>query len=175
MALLTAPARAGNRRLPRPLQEAELQRLRSLDRTGLMGSGDEERFDRLTRRARALFGVSAASISLVAEDRQYLKSVMGSLTRVIPRDASFCSVAIEGETDLIVTDTLEHPGFRSNAFVVQAPFIRFYAGVPLRGPGGWFIGSMCILDTAPRTLSTLDLRLLRNLAVEAELEINAAS
>jgi GAF domain-containing protein len=155
-------------------QERERLRLRSLERSGLLDTGDEERFDRLTRQARALFGVSAASISLVGEHQQYLKSRMGALEQVIPRDAAFCSVTIEGESELIVPDTLAHPRFRSNTYVVRQPLIRFYAGMPLRGPGGWFIGSLCILDTQPRTLSITEVRLLRRLAAEAELEINAA-
>ncbi len=152
----------------------ERQRLRSLDRSGLLDSGDEERFDRLTRQACARFGVTTAIISLVAADRQYLKSFVGNFPRSIPRDAAFCNVTIQGEDPLVVPDLLEDPRFKGSALVVQAPFIRFYAGVPLRGPGGWFVGSMCILDTRPRSLDEQELAQLRRLASEAELEVNGA-
>ncbi|MDQ0733865.1 GAF domain-containing protein [Arthrobacter agilis] len=153
-------------------RQAERQRLRSLDRSGLLDSGDEERFDRLTRRAVTRFGVTTAIISLIAEDRLYLKSFVGNLPRTIDRDAAFCNVTIQGEDPLVVPDLLAHPLFHDNPLVTQAPFIRFYAGVPLRGPGGWFVGSMCILDTRPRELGGQGIAQLRRLADEAELEVN---
>ncbi|WP_104180229.1 GAF domain-containing protein [Arthrobacter sp. B0490] len=156
-----------------PAREAERQRLRSLDRLGLLDSGDEERFDRLTRRAQAHFGVTTAVISLVGADRQYLKSFVGSFPRNVQRDAAFCNVTLQGEDPLVVSDLRADERFQHNPLVVGAPFIRFYAGVPLRGPGGWFVGSLCILDTRPRDLDGHGLLQLHRLADEAELEVNA--
>ncbi|MHA7239495.1 GAF domain-containing protein [Arthrobacter sp. TMS1-12-1] len=156
-------------------REAERQRLRSLHRSNLLDSGDEERFDRLTRHAQGLFGVATAVISLIAEDRQYLKSSVGSFPRTLPRSAAFCNVTIEGEELLVVPDLLEDGRFRNSPLVVGPPFIRFYAGVPLRGPGGWFVGSLCILDTEPRHLDRRGLLQLRRLADQAELEVNGAT
>ncbi|MHA7209741.1 GAF domain-containing protein [Arthrobacter sp. MDT1-65] len=153
-------------------REAERQRLRSLDRLGLLDSGDEERFDRLTRRAQAHFGVTTAVISLIGADRQYLKSFVGSFPRTIQRDTAFCNVTLQGEDPLVVSDLRADERFQRNPLVVGAPFIRFYAGVPLRGPGGWFVGSLCILDTRPRDLDGPGLLQLRRLADEAELEVN---
>ena len=59
----------------------ERARLEDLSRTGLLDTPPEERFDRITRLAQQLFGVSAASVSLIAENRQYLKSFVGTLAR----------------------------------------------------------------------------------------------
>lgn len=160
-------------RVPAAPLEIERQRLRSLERSGLLDTGDEERFDRLTRRAQVLFGVTTAVISLIARDRQYLKSVVGPFPRNIRREEAFCNITIQGEEPLVVQDVREDQRFQESPLVKGAPFIRFYAGVPLRGPGGWFIGSMCILDTEPRNLSSTDQVHLRRLADEAELEVNA--
>lgn len=164
------PALAGSLTAAR---EVERQRLRSLKRSGLLDSGDEERFDRLTRQACAQFSVSTAMISLVDGDRQYLKSFVGSFPRNYRRDASFCNVTIQGEGSVVVPDLSADDRFRDNPLVVGPPFIRFYAGVPLRGPGGWFVGSMCILDTVSRQLDRQELMQLRRLADEAEFQINA--
>lgn len=161
------------RRVPAAPLEIERQRLRSLERSGLLDTGDEERFDRLTRRAQVLFGVTTAFISLIAGDRQYLKSVVGPFPRGIRREEAFCTITIQDEEPLLVPDLRADQHFQKSPLVVGAPFIRFYAGVPLRGPGGWFIGSMCILDTEPRDLSSTDRTRLRRLADEAELEFNA--
>lgn len=154
--------------------EAERQRLRSLERSGLLTSGDEERFDRIVLRAQRDLGVKAASIALIDADRQYLKSFVGPLARSVERRLAFCSTTIQGEDLLIVPDTLEDPRFSTNTLVLGAPFIRFYAGCPLRGPGGWMIGTLCVIDQAPRAFTAGDERMLRALAVEAELELNTA-
>ncbi|MBG6226699.1 GAF domain-containing protein [Arthrobacter sp. CAN_A2] len=151
---------------------AEQQRSRAVQRLGLIGSGDEERFDRLTRTAKAHFGVSSATIFLIADDQQYLKSFVGPLHRYLERNIAFCNVTIQQDEPLIIPDTLSDPRFKTNPSVVAAPFIRFYAGIPLRGPGGWFVGSFCILDQDARDFSRNDLQKLHALANEAEVELN---
>ena len=154
-------------------REAERYRLRSLERCGLLDSGDEERFDHLTRRAQAQFGVMASAISLITEDRLYLKSLAGVLPGSIPRDASICTVTIRDEEPLVVPDLSKDELFAQNSYVVGVPFLRFYAGVPLRGPGGWFVGTFCLLGTEPRELDPRERLGLDRLAEDAELEINA--
>ncbi|TYC98869.1 GAF domain-containing protein [Arthrobacter echini] len=150
----------------------ERQRLRAVDRTRLLDSGDEERFDRLTRLAQQSFGVLSAVISLIGDDRQFLKSFVGPLPRNVAREFSVCDTTLQAEGGLVVPDLGSDARFRDNPFVVGPPFVRFYAGLPLRGPGGWFVGSMCILDTEPRILGLEDRTLLQCLAQEAELELN---
>ena len=153
-------------------REAERYRLRSLERCGLLDSGDEERFDRLTRRAQAQFGVMGSTISLLAEDRLYLKSSPVHFPRNLRRDASICSVTLRGEGPLVVPDLLADTRFAQNPMVVGEPFIRFYAGMPLRGPGGWFVGAFCLLGTEPRALDRWELTQLGRLAEQAEIELN---
>ncbi|MBG6225415.1 GAF domain-containing protein [Arthrobacter sp. CAN_A2] len=151
---------------------AEDQRRRDVRRLGPTDSGDEERFDRITRRARDYFGVSSATLSLITDDQQYLKSFVGPLHRHLDRSIAFCNVTIQHEEPLIIPDTLSDPRFEASPLVVAAPFVRFYAGVPLRGPGGWFAGSFCILDQDARDFSRADRQKLLALAGEAEVELN---
>lgn len=151
----------------------EHYRAQAVHRLALLDSGDEERFDRLTRTARNYFGVSSASISLIADDQQYLKSFIGPLHRHLERSIALCNVTIQQDEPLIITDTMSDPRFSTNPLVVAAPFIRFYAGIPLRGPGGWFVGSFCIMDQAARDFSRYDQQKLHALANQAETELNA--
>ncbi len=137
-----------------------------------MKPGNEERFDRIVRRAQATLGASAASIALIAAERQFLKSFVGPLAKDLDRRHSFCNVTIQGEDLLIIPDALTDPRFSTSPLVVGEPFIRFYAGMPLRGPGGYVIGTLCVIDHAPRTFTAKNQRVLRSLAIEAELEIN---
>ncbi|VDR31371.1 Predicted periplasmic ligand-binding sensor domain [Arthrobacter agilis] len=158
-----------------PSRESERQRLRSLLRTGLLDSPEEERFNHLTREAQTRFGVHTAIISFISEDRQFLKSFVGDLPRNIPRELAFCNTTIGQEETLVVPDMRTDARFRSHPFVVQDPFVRFYAGVPLRGPSGWFVGSLCLVGTSPRDLSAEERGHLRRLAALAEIEVNTGA
>lgn len=152
-------------------QDPERRRLASLQETGLLGTSAEERFDRITREARQIFGVSSASVALIGEHQQYIKSVIGPIGENVPRDVSFCNTTIRENRMLVVRDALMHEQFRNNPLVLEKPHIRFYAGYPLTGPGGWRIGSFCVIDDKPRSFSAGDEVILRLLAGRAQREV----
>jgi sigma-B regulation protein RsbU (phosphoserine phosphatase) len=152
--------------------EDEESRLASLAATELLDSPAEEGFDRITRLAQQLFGVSTATVALVADDRQYLKSLAGSLERVIPRADAFCTHTIKTPNTLVIEDARQDDRFRSNPLVLGQPNIRFYAGQPLQGPGGWNIGTLCLIDQQPRTFTPEQEQILRDLAAIVQREIN---
>ncbi|MBG6191581.1 GAF domain-containing protein [Arthrobacter sp. CAN_A212] len=156
-----------------PLNGAETRRLRSLHLTGLMGSAPEERFDRITREARAAFGVSSASIALIGQHRQFIKSVTGPIGANVPRRISFCNQTIRNRQSMVVPNALADKSFSNNPLVQLKPHIRFYAGYALRGPGGWPIGTLCVIDDSPRGFSAADELTLKRLAAEAQSEIES--
>jgi diguanylate cyclase (GGDEF)-like protein len=154
-----------------PIDEAtRLDTLRSLD---ILDTAAEERFDRLTRLAKRLFGVPIALISLVDTDRQWFKSCQGLGATETSRDVSFCGHAILGDMVMTVPDALLDERFHDNPLVVGDPGIRFYAGCPLQVPNGSKLGTLCLIDVNPRTMDEGDLQLLRDLARMAEQEIAA--
>ena len=55
----------------------EAARLDTLRALNILDSSPEERFDRLTRLAKRLFGVPIALVSLVDQNRQWFKSSQG--------------------------------------------------------------------------------------------------
>ncbi|TDK28110.1 GAF domain-containing protein [Arthrobacter crusticola] len=152
-------------------EQAEAQRMRALHETGLLDSPPEERFDRITRRAREHFGVSSSIVALIAERRQFLKSVIGTLGQNLERESTFCNQTIRSAGPMVVCDTLSDERFRSSPLVVGEPHIRFYAGHPLLGPGGWTIGTICVIDQNPRGFTDEDRRVLRSLAEAAQHEV----
>src|SRR5207244_1219672 len=95
--------------------------------------------------------------------RQWLKSRQGSLDQQTCKNDSFCNVAIQMPEPLVVEDASTDPRFKDNVLVLQAPHIRFYAGVPLCTPAGHNIGALCVIDTAPRHMDDAQLALLRDL------------
>ncbi|MBV9531478.1 MAG: GAF domain-containing protein [Bradyrhizobium sp.] len=148
-----------------PIPENEPARLISLRALDLLDTEPEERFDRITRVATALFNVPMATITLVDEGRQWFKSCQGTAGREEPRDASFCAHVVANREPMIVEDALSDERFADNPLVLGGPRIRFYAGYPLTLDDGSCIGTLCLLDTRPHTSKELDLKQLRDLAL----------
>lgn len=94
--------------------------------------------------------------------------------RAAPRETSICGHVVAANEPLIIEDTLKDKRFANNPFLRERG-IRFYAGAPLRTAAGQPIGSLCVIDTQPRTISKSELALLRLLAdrVVDELERQA--
>ncbi|WP_299166549.1 GAF domain-containing protein [uncultured Arthrobacter sp.] len=151
--------------------EQEGERLAALDRTRLLDSIPETRFDRYTQQAKAHFKVSSSIIALLDDRRLFLKSVLGAIEQNLPHEITFCNTTVRNAGPLIIKDALKDERFRENPLVLGEPFIRFYAGCPLRGPGGWTVGTLCVIDQNPRDFSVEDGRFLMSLARLVEAEI----
>jgi adenylate cyclase len=154
---------------PPPDEEARLKALRDLD---VLDSEPEEAFDDLVRRAAAATGAPVAVITLVDEARQWFKARVNLELEATDRDLSFCAHAILTPDDItVVPDTLEDERFADNLLVTEDPNIRFYAGAPIFTPDGYPIGTLCVIDAAPRGLSDEQAQALRELAGEVSRQI----
>lgn len=155
----------------------EERRLRTLQQTGLLDTEPEERFDRYTRIATALFDVPIAMVSLVDRDRQWYKSRVGTDTRETGRDRAFCAHVILGDDVMQVPDALVDDRFADSPLVTGEPRIRFYAGAPLSLGDGSAVGTLCVIDHRARNLDEGQLRLLSDLAklVERELQTSPSA
>ena len=151
-------------------EQLRLQTLRSLN---LLDTPPEERFDRLTRMAKRLFGVPIVLVSLVDQNRQWFKSNVGLEVSETSRDISFCGHAILGEEVFIVPDALADERFADNPLVLNEPHIRFYAGALLRGPDGRKLGTLCVIGHQPRSFGQDDIEALEDLASMVERELTA--
>lgn len=151
-------------------ETTRMETLRALD---ILDTAPEERFDRLTRLARRLFGVPIALVSLVDDNRQWFKSRSGLDVSETSRDISFCGHAILGDDVFQIADASKDKRFSDNPLVINEPHIRFYAGRPLAAANGSKLGTLCIIDRQPRTLSGQDKALLNDLAMMAEQELAA--
>ncbi len=146
----------------------EKRRLAALRRLRILDTPSEPRFDRITHLAARLFGVPIALVSLVDEDRLWFKSAHGLDQREAPRADSFCAVAVEQATTLVVPDVKQDPRFANHPLVTGPAQVRFYAGHPLSAPDGSPVGTLCILDREPRQLTETERDRLRELAALAE-------
>lgn len=157
--------------------DEEAWRLATLKSMRLLDSPAEDRYDRITRLARRLFGMPMSLISLIDADRQWFKSSQGLGVRETPRDIAFCAVAVACHEMLVVEDASSDPRFHANPLVTGEPYIRFYAGAPVSAPNGSTLGTLCIIDTAPHTFDARAQRLLAELArlVEVEFSLDASA
>ena len=148
---------------PAPTPTHEAERLNALRELLLLDTPPEERYDRLARVAAEQLDVPIALLTLVDGQRQWFKSRVGVDATETPRDISFCGHAIMNQELFIVEDARSDPRFSDNPLVVGAPHIRFYAGAPLSSPSGHHIGTLCVIDTVPRTLGPVELSILEAL------------
>ena len=145
---------------PAPIPADEGERLNALRDLLLLDTPPEERFDRLARFAAEQLDMPIALLTLVDGQRQWFKARVGLDATETPRDISFFGHAIMKNDLFIVEDASRDPRFSDNPLVTGEPHIRFYAGAPLSAPGGHRIGTLCVIDTVPRTLGPVELSIL---------------
>ncbi len=157
--------------------EEEIARLEELYSLGIIDSPQDQKYDRITRIVSQAFKVPICFISFITEDRQWFKSCVGmdpivGSSREIDRSASFCQHVVATNQPVIVTDVKSHPLLKGKHSFEKSN-TKFYVGVPLKTKRGNIIGSLCILDTKPRSFSDEELTLLTEYTdwVMAEVEL----
>jgi PAS domain S-box-containing protein len=149
-----------------PIPENEQGRLNALKHYGILDSISEKEFDRITELASIICNTPMSLISLIDENRQWFKSKIGIDLNETPRGIAFCQYTIMQDAILEVEDAQLDDRFKDNELVTGGPGIRFYAGVPLRDPSGYNLGTICVLDHKARNLTETQKRALTLLSEE---------
>lgn len=154
----------------------EKERQTILEKYKVLDTLAEQAYDDITRIASAICGTPIAVISMIDKDRQWFKSVTGLTVRETPRDVAFCAHAILQPDLFVINDATQDSRFVNNPLVTSHPKIRFYAGAPLQSPEGYILGTLCVIDTVPKTLtdhqSSVLLALSRQVMLLLELRYN---
>lgn len=151
-----------------PLNEP--QRLAALREYDILDSLPEPAYDAITRLASQICGTPISLITLIDQQRQWFKSNLGLDTQETPRNEAFCAHAIlDPNSPLIVEDARLDERFMDNPITIGDPHVVFYAGIPLVTPGGYPMGTLCVIDRKPKQLTTEQLQSLRDLSYQVVL------
>ncbi|MGC5796391.1 diguanylate cyclase [Sphingomonas sp. NFX23] len=139
-------------------------RVAALRRLDVLDTAVEEPFEKIVTLVRTVLAVPVATVTLVDRDRQWFKARRGLEQSETPRAVSFCTHTIQQRDPLIIENALADPRFADSPLVVGPPYVRSYAGIPLRTPEGYNVGALCAMDTRPRRFSPADIAILSNFA-----------
>lgn len=161
-----------------PFPEDEEQRLSMLHEYEVLDTPPEAAFDGLAQLAAHICQTPMAVVSFIDSERQWFKAQVGMQVTQTSRESAFCAYAILDKDRLMeVPDALQDERFASNPLVTDGPKIRFYAGAPLVAKDNQPLGTLCVLDRQPRTLTPAQSQALQALSrsVVAHLELRRHS
>lgn len=145
-------------------EELRLQDLYSYD---ILDTQYEADFDELVELASQICKCPISLISLMDRNHQWFKAKTGLETTGTSRDVAFCSHTILQDSVMQVTDATQDERFHDNPLVTGDLNIRFYAGMPIVSPTGHKVGTLCLIDHKPKTLTDEEQRALKLLANQA--------
>lgn len=162
-------------RLREKLEEEE--RLEVLRLYNIFEASTDPEYEKLAQILRLGCRAKWSTITFVDRDRQWFKATDGCSIKQTPRSVSFCSVSMQQTEPLIVEDARLDPHFRHFPTVTGEPHVRFYAGYPIFSREGYGLGSVCVNDTEPRSLSPRELKLIERGRdwVQAKLEVRRST
>lgn len=135
-----------------PVPPNEQKRLEALRLYEVLDTGPEAAFDDIAAVVAQVTGVPTALVGLIDERRQWYKAKVGSESIEVPREHTFCTHAILGTEIMVVEDASVDPRFARNPYVAKPDGVRFYAGAPIVDERGHALGSVCVVDSRPRSL-----------------------
>ena len=150
----------------------QAERLRALESYEVLDTDREQDFDEVVALASQLCGTAISVVNLIDADRQWFKAEVGLGVRETPLDTSLCAHAILENEFVEINDTLDDPRMADNPLVTGDPGLRFYAGALLIADDGLPLGTLCVLDYAPRRLTPLQRDTLRVLAKQVMAQLN---
>ncbi|MEM6049858.1 sensor domain-containing phosphodiesterase [Erwinia sp. P7711] len=127
-------------------------------------AGRDEILSKFTALASQLLDVPGSFVSVLDDKQQYIKGAQQFALKQTSLEDALCRHTASCGTLLVCKDTLQDARFSTHPLILAAPYIRFYAGAPLRTRDGTVIGTLCVADTKPHEFSQEQVELLELLA-----------
>lgn len=148
------------------------RRAQAIQSMAVLDTPPEEGFDALARLAANVCAAPIALVSLIDQDRVWFKAVHGLEIKEGAHKQSFCCETANSKRVLEIVNAQLDLRFSENMLVVAEPGIFYYAGAPIMYEGVG-IGTVCVLDYAPRELPAQSLQALTEMANIATVMLRA--
>lgn len=135
-----------------PIPRNEKQRLQAVYDYNLQAHDKDEELDVFANAASLICNAPIALVSVFDQNYQVIKANCGIEVDVVPRQQTICQFSLV-EDEILVIDDVNKFAPAQNIAGVKAANIQFYAGVPLIDDNGNALGTLCVNDHYPRTLS----------------------
>lgn len=145
------------------VDDQERSRVSDLKSYGIMDTPPEVSYNQLAFIASIICDTPVALVSFIDSERQWFKAAVGIDIKEIPRKTSMCIKTLEQDNVIVISDMTKNPDYSDNYYVVEKKFV-FYAGVPLISCSGHSIGTLCVLDWKPHTLTSEQVSTLKIIA-----------
>ncbi|EOR96421.1 hypothetical protein ADIARSV_0324 [Arcticibacter svalbardensis MN12-7] len=156
------------------LEEQESKRLKALTNYKILDTEREITFDSITQLVARICQKPIVLISLMDANRQWFKSKVGTDRCEMSREHTFCNYTIQSDNLLEIPDTFEDSRLTKNPLLTLPEPIRFYAGMPLKTPDGYRIGTLCVLDLKPGKLSDVQRETIQVFSAEIMVHLESA-
>lgn len=143
--------------------ENESERLNILYSFGLIAVGKLPELDVFAELACRITNCPSSIIAIMEKDQQRIQSCIGLDLETVDRKNTVCQYTILSAEPLMIEDTFLDARTANNPLIIAGQ-IRFYAGVPLLDERGHALGTLCVIDYHPKTLSQQQLEELEDLA-----------
>lgn len=146
-----------------PIPANEDERLKKLDFLNLLNLGKDPQFDVFAETACLISGCQSSLISLMRSDEQVMQSCVGLSIDTVERKSTLCQYSIASGEIVVINDTLSDDRSSDNPIILGGG-IRFYAGFPIIDEDGFALGTICVIDYQPRTISDSQISALKKLS-----------
>lgn len=113
-------------------------------------TGQASDLDRLARIAAALCSTPISFVAAFDDSTQWFRARVGFDIESTARGDAICGTVFEAGRDVVIPDLLADARTCCNPIVLQMG-LRFYAGHPIVDADGVIVGTICVLDTQPRS------------------------
>ena len=134
----------------------------------ILSSPEDRGLSEIVELAASICGGDAAGITICRGDDFHVPITFGIDPLVCPASETFCVVTMGTDGLYTVEDAHSDPRFAGIGFVDgRLASARFYASAPIHDPAGTMVGRLCVIASAPRTLSDSQQRALTTLGLSA--------
>jgi len=146
-----------------PLPDDEPDRDAALESLGLDADALDGPLERVTELAARHFGVEVASVNVLDDRVQRVRTCHGADWPPGSREDSICAYTVLEEGGMAVADVEADPRFADNETLRELG-IRAYLGANVTTPAGHTVATLCVYDDEPREFPADEAAYLRLLA-----------